>query len=232
MQKKFEVDNEQDLTFKEGDNGPFWMSDADREKCKEDQQSGDNKQRNKTKVEMLVDLQREGVDTSKRRYLLQELQELCRENSIPLQVTEQNIAPGWLNKPKGLLQILWERGYIDESKVKTPRSMRYSKGGKKEDFDADRNLTEVGKKYSLTYLMNVCSDFRDEKTDLEHLASELSSDTCTFSTLFTPKFHCKLAREGAECSWGAAKRFHRRQPLKDKKSFANFVATVKKPCKQ
>ena len=45
--------------------------------------------------------------------------------------------PGWCNKPKGMLQILFERGLIDCTLVNTPRSMRYSKKGKAKDFSED-----------------------------------------------------------------------------------------------
>jgi len=34
-------------------------------------------------------------------------------------IPSKNIKPGWCNKPKGMLQILFERGWIDRSLVKT-----------------------------------------------------------------------------------------------------------------
>jgi hypothetical protein len=48
------------------------------------------------------------------------------------------VKEGRLGKPKGMLQIIWERGWIDSTKVVSGRSMRYSKDGKKEDFGEDR----------------------------------------------------------------------------------------------
>jgi hypothetical protein len=46
-------------------------------------------------------------------------------------VEEQKVKEGWLGKPKGMLQVLWEHGWIESSKVVTARSMQYSKDGKK-----------------------------------------------------------------------------------------------------
>ena len=77
------------------------------------------------------------------------------------------------------------------------------------------------------HLLSECIDFKSEKSDLEHLASELSNNTNKSSILFTPKFHCELAGEGIEYAWGAAKRIYRRQPLSAKRTFENFVALVK-----
>ena len=65
-------------------------------------------------------------------------------------------------------------------------------------------------------------------TDIEYLAKELSTATCNCSILFTPKFHCELAGEGIEYSWGASKRYYRRISLKNKKSFSDFVDSIRK----
>ncbi len=68
---------------------------------------------------------------------------LCGPRNICTTVEEQKVKEGWLGKPKGMLQVLWERGWIDSSKVVTARRMRYSKDGKKEDFGEDGKLKEV-----------------------------------------------------------------------------------------
>jgi hypothetical protein len=56
---------------------------------------------------------------------------LCSPRNISITVQEQEVKGGWLGKPKGMLQILWERGWINSSKAVTARSMRYSKDEKK-----------------------------------------------------------------------------------------------------
>jgi hypothetical protein len=83
--------------------------------------------------------------------------------------------------------------------------MRYSKDGKKADFGEDGKLKEASRQYALSYLLQQCTDFKNEKSNLEHLAAELSRRDKTISILFTPKYHCELAGEGIEYCWGAAK---------------------------
>jgi len=172
------------LSFVDGDNGPFWMNDAERLETKDD------------------------IVTS-------------------ISKTDNTVVKGWMHKPKGMLQILWERGFIDSTMVKTARSSRYSKDGKKGDLNDEGALTEEGKQYSLKSLLMDCTDFRSEVTDLEHLAGELSSPDHHIKILFTPKFHCELAGEGIEYSWGASKRYYRSQPLSKKKSYRSFDELVR-----
>ena len=64
-------------------------------------------------------------------YLKEDLVALCGKQNISITIEEQDVTEGWLGKQKGMLQILWERGWIDSSKVVTARSMRYSKDEKK-----------------------------------------------------------------------------------------------------
>jgi hypothetical protein len=130
---------------------------------------------------------------------------LCGQRNISVTIEEQNVKEGWLGKPKGMLQIVWEPGWIDLTKVVTVRSMRYSNDGKKEHFGQDGKLKEASRQYALSYLLQQCTNFKDEKSDLEHLATELSEWDTTISILFTPKYHCKLEGEGIEYCWSIAK---------------------------
>ena len=71
-------------------------------------------------------------------------------------------------------------------------------------------MNNIGKQYSLSYLLSQCEDFKNEKKDIEYLCKEMGINSlCCIGILFTPKFHCELAGEGIEYSWGAAKRFYR-----------------------
>jgi hypothetical protein len=151
---------------------------------------------------------------------------LCGPRNISITIEEQKVKEGWLGKPKGMLQILWERGWIDSTEVGTARSMRYSKDGKKEDFGQDRKLKEASRQYALSYLLQQCTDLKDKKSDLDHLATELSGCDTTILILFTLKYHCKLAGEGIEYCWGAAKRMYRKFPLNQKKSWESFRKSV------
>lgn len=49
-----------------------------------------------------------------------------------------------------------------------------------------------------------------------------------FELLISPKYHCELAGEGIEYSWGFAKKIFRRIPLIDKKGKVKFRRIVKK----
>ena len=123
------------------------------------------------KAELSIELQRKGCDTTKKRCPMAELVDSCHKMSIPLTVEEPEIEPGWARKPKGMSQILHERGHIDPTKSHTI----CTKNGRKEDIDEEGNLTEGGKKYCLAHLVENCRDFKEELNDLQHLAEELSS---------------------------------------------------------
>ena len=117
------------------------------------------------------------------------------QHNIDTQVTIPVVRSGWNGKPKGILQILYERGYIDKDKVTSCSKMRYSMKGRKGDLDEMTGEFKNGsKQFSLTYLMSKCTDFKDQKTDIDQLCDEISLMLIPNSTiLFTPKYHCELA---------------------------------------
>ena len=57
-------------------------------------------------------------------------QKLCQKNNIPTSKTIPDIAEGWVNKPKGAFQVLYERGQINPSL--DPKE--YTMKGKPETF--------------------------------------------------------------------------------------------------
>jgi hypothetical protein len=81
--------------------------------------------------------------------------------------------------------------------------MRYSKDGKKEFLV--RTKIEGGKSTIYSFLPFENTDFKDEKPNLEHLATELFGRGTIILILFTPKYHCKLASEGIEYCRGKSK---------------------------
>ena len=227
---KLTIGEVQKMNFTKHDRGPFWLSPLECIKSKYDKIHDSTIKKDKTKIELLVELRRKGVDTTSRRYLKEELIKLSENNNISIFTTNKKIDKGWCGAPKGMLQVLYERGHIDATKVKNVRSSRYSKNGKKEDYHNDTGLLkEECKQYSLTYMLSRCSDFKNEITDLEHLTKVISEQNHIKSNiLFTPKFHCELAGEGIEYSWGASKRVYRRYPLKRKRFASKFEACVKR----
>ena len=96
--------------------------------------------------------------------------------------------PGWAGKGKGLLQVLWERGWIDESKI-----ARYKK-------IVTDDAGFIVKEFSLARMLETCTDFANEKTQLEFVCQSLGTEA-----LITTKYHAEYAGEGIEYSWGAAK---------------------------
>jgi hypothetical protein len=46
-----------------------------------------------------------------------ELQEFARNKSVDLFEDRELVAQGWEGQPKGLMQVLWERGLIDTSSL-------------------------------------------------------------------------------------------------------------------
>ena len=126
-----------------------------------------------------------------------------------------------------MLQILYERGYIDKLKVMNPQSMEYSKHGNKKYHDSNAKLTDTGKIYSLHHILSNARDFATEKSDLKHICTDLSTSNSTTTVIFTPKFHCEIAGEGIEYIWAISKKYYRRIPYNQKRSFQQFVTSVK-----
>ena len=75
-----------------------------------------------------------GVDTSEKRFLRDELVTLCANHNVATTVENVKVRKGWCNSPKGMLQILFEKGYINKDFVTSPRNSKYSIHGKKDDF--------------------------------------------------------------------------------------------------
>jgi hypothetical protein len=124
-----------------------------------------------------------------------------------------------MGKPKGLLQVLWERGFIDTSLPNWKGF--YSLNG---TVDARDNIVEGS---SLKQLMKECQDFIDEESLLQKVAKDMSDGDISISVDRTPKCHPELAGEGIEYSWGCAKNYYRRLPLADKKGKENFKRSVR-----
>jgi hypothetical protein len=61
---------------------------------------------------------------------------------------------------------------------------------------------------------------------MEELASQLSTDTSTVTIIYTPKYHCEIACEGIEYSWGLSKKYYRNLPLVRKKGLVNVRSSV------
>jgi len=123
----------------------------------------------------------------------------------------QRFITGWAGKGKGLLQVLWERGWIDDTKTSQYKKVVIDDAG----FPV--------KEFSLEMMLDSCVDFANETTQLEYICKSLGAEA-----LITTKYHAEYAGEGIEYSWGAAKAMYRRYPLASKKGKEHFVDLVLK----
>ena len=170
--------------------------------------------RNKTIQELKIDLAALNVVLSERRqYRLAELQQIATNHNIDTKIQKTRVKKGWEGQPKGLLQVLWERGWIDEGQLE-----KYTIEPATDD---DGEVLEGAEDWSLKCLMASCLDFAEEMTALQHVGSELG-----VSVIITPKFHAELAGEGIEYSWGVTKGVYHRKPLQSKRSKESFKGLV------
>ena len=142
-----------------------------------------------------------------------ELQDLCKSLNISISVTEPDILEGWVGKPKGALQLLFELGWIDPDNIKM-----YTANGKSAD-----SSSSGGNEYSIQNLMKLQEDFTDEITLLQYHAQQLGVRVDR-----TPKCHPEVAGEGIEYAWGIAKLFYRRSDIREKRNKNSFMTLVRK----
>ena len=208
---KLAVGDIQRMVFTEDDVGPFWMTPEQRELTKYDRPTGASKTFNKKRSELIRDLKRADVELPRRRFLIADLRTFAAQHGIATTYDQQLKEEGWVNKPKGLLQVLWERGFIDSS---IPLKSYTIQGPKKDDGERDKTK-------SLEHLMAECNDFKDEYTALQFHAQQLGT-----TIICTPKYHAEIAGEGIEYCWGLAKNWFKRLPLKERKTRAQFESRV------
>ena len=76
------------------------------------------------------------------------LERISNSRQIALTYKHSVKREGWMEKPKDLLQVIWEQGFLDESNLNL-----YSLKGKKNQLDKDGKPKEDFPKYSLCTLM-------------------------------------------------------------------------------
>jgi hypothetical protein len=207
-QRTLQIGDTQRMYFTSDDAGPFWLTPEQRERKRFDVVKEGTKKRRLTKKELEEALQAKGVIASGQAT---DLKKLAENNGILTIVHEQKVDEGWQDKPKGMLQVLWEQGWVNPD-----RWQDYTMTGKKDAMGS------IILKTSLKYLLGNCDDFINEESMLQYYGRMMGVMVDR-----TPKCHCEMAGEGIEYSWAAAKNKYRRYPVsakKGKEHFRNLVS--------
>ena len=179
----------QSMVFTKFDQGPCYLNPREQIEQRLDLNMGVTKQKELTKSELVEILKSKGNDCfgSKKT-----LCEKCRKLGIPVHTQVPVVREGWVDKPKGALQILFERGWINPDFVHL-----YTAGGKQSEQSNNQNSSipsdPSGCDYSINSLMKLQADFLNEVTLLQFHAAKL-----VVSVDRSPKCHPELAGEGIE----------------------------------
>ena len=199
----------QSMVFDDPSQGPFYLSEVERQERMLDKNTGIFKECNKTRPQLLDLLKKNDLDYKGNT---KKLRERCQQAGLATKFTEEKIDEGWLNKPKGSLQLLYERGWIDPHNHK-----KYTARGKRDEYG---NLMVDT---SLNYLMQQQHDFVCELTLLQYHAEKLGIILDR-----SPKCHPEVAGEGIEYVWALAKMNYRSLSINVKKSKDFFRDSVRK----
>ena len=213
-----ELGQTQKLSFSDTDIGPFWMTLDERTLNRLDliidsDPVTTTKVFSKNKSELLI-LELHGkVIKTKGKNKKELVGLLCVNNNIGMNRGHiPKIKEGWLGrKTKGLLQVLWERGFIDTNKLSS-----YTLTGKKNEFGI------VDESLSLRHLMSMCPDFLNEEGMMTH-----RTKLC-IEVMLTPICHDEIVGEGIKYMWACSKGAYRNPALKEKKGKENFIESVRK----
>ena len=107
---KLKLGDVQDMTFKHTNVGPLYLDNDKRKNIKYNKIIGVKKE-TLTKHEIIKQLKANKVKNPKSSR--DKLKRLCRSNNTATKRSIIDIREGWINKPKGALQLLYERGWID-----------------------------------------------------------------------------------------------------------------------
>jgi hypothetical protein len=116
---------------------------------------------------------------------------MCKQKYISIEEELDEVVERWEGKPKGMLQILLEQGFI---KIRQKKKEDYTFHGKKDAFG------KVIPETSLKHLMSLLTDFIEEETLLQYHGRLLG-----VKVVRTPKCHPEIARKGIEYDWGCGK---------------------------
>ena len=114
-----------------------------------------------TKSELIKKLENRAVPAHEMK---KDLQERCRREEIPFEEMWDEVIEGREGKPKGMLQILWERGFIDPNIPVDTLYNAYTIANKQDQYG--KEIPNTG----LAELVSAFPDFVGEKTLLQYHA--------------------------------------------------------------
>ena len=103
------------MVFRSSDKGPFYMETPN--KFKHTRETDETIKQKKTKEELLSELKKKkGYEVTK--YIsMADIVKVAQSKGIRTVRSEKQKIFGWCGQPKGLIQVLWERGLIDIDKL-------------------------------------------------------------------------------------------------------------------
>ena len=212
------VGDTQQFEFSTSDNGPFWMSPAERTAKRADIKTGVVETKVLSVKQLMIAINKQMPSMQMKDLKNKpddDIKTLATGLGIALSVTEEKVkSKGWVGEAKGLMQVLYERGWIDAQKKV---NKHYTMAGSKDLFGniiPGTNLKE---------LMENAPDFLNEVTLLQEKLSTLG-----VTVHRSPKCHAELAGEGIEYSWGFCKNAYRRLPICEKRTKDKFKESVRK----
>ena len=143
----------------------------------------------------------------------QVLQMASAHNISTVYEVENNYLETWVWKPKGILDVCYDRGILDLDKFDSDDfNKRYQKG----------SYGQIIEGTNISGMLGSCTDITEEETLLQTYC-KLMGVKCDIS----PKFYPEVAGEGIDYIWGNANMVFRIIPLKNIKSVADFRLQVK-----
>ena len=210
---RLDIGQVQSFVFKVEDVGPWYLSPEERESQRKNKPTWRIKMVERSKKLLIEALCGAGVTFQQNRsYTKKELQDFARMHGVDLREQKEQIITGWEGQAKGLVQVLWERGFISEASLD-----KYTLDGRKDPITGKIDL-----QFSLRHLLAECTDFKEEETALQFLGTQLG-----MKVQLTPKFHAEFAGVGVEYCWAHAKAYYRRVPISRKRGRKNFKQLVK-----
>ncbi len=114
-----EVGQTQSVVFNADDCGPWTLSSAEqRDLQRHSKASGRSKLVERSKKQLFKVLTDACISFQQyRNHTKKELQDFARTHAVALPVQKELVTQGWEGQPKGLQQVLWERGFISQASL-------------------------------------------------------------------------------------------------------------------